>query len=241
MAEAGRSRAWTLARRFGPLALVAVALVAAIALGLPHQLSLHQLHRHREQLQALTHAHPVLSVVGYVAVYAAAIALSLPVAMVMTLSGGFLFGPWVGGVAAACGCTLGGIGVFLVCRNASGDVLRRRAGPTIARIEHEVVADAFVYVMVLRLLPIMPMTLANLALGFIDIPLRTFAMATFAGILPISLIYAGLGSGLGKAFAGGARPDLHALVRPEVLLALGGLALLSLAPILARRLRRRRT
>jgi uncharacterized membrane protein YdjX (TVP38/TMEM64 family) len=240
MAEPRPHPVLALVRRFGPLALVAAGLVVAIALDLPGQLSLHALHHHRDQLERLARLHPALSVAGYVAVYALAIGLSLPVALVMTLSGGFLFGPWIGGVAAACGCTLGATIVFLVCRNATGDVLRRRAGPTIARIEDGVLADAFSYVMVLRLLPVMPMTLSNLALGFIEIPLRTFVAATFLGILPVSLIYAGLGSGLGRMFAQGVRPNLHALVRPEVLLALAGLALLSLAPIAARRLRRPR-
>jgi uncharacterized membrane protein YdjX (TVP38/TMEM64 family) len=229
-----------LARRFGPLALVAAGLVAAVALGLPHQLSLHQLHRHRDQLEALVRLHPALSVAAYVGIYALAVALSLPVALVMTLTGGFLFGPWVGGLAAAGGCTIGGAVVFLVCRTAAGDVLRRRAGPTIARIEDGVLRDAFSYILVLRLLPVMPLWLANLALGFIEIPLRTFVVATFVGILPVSLVYAGLGSGLGRMFASGVRPDLHAVMRPEVILALAGLALLSLAPIAVRRLRRPR-
>ena len=234
------ARPLALLRRFGPLALVAVGLILAIVYDLPRQLSLHELHRHREQLVALSHSHPVLTVLGYVGVYTLVIGLSLPGALIMTLTGGFLFGPWVGGVAAACGCTLGATVVFLVCRTAAGDVLRRRAGPTIARIEDGVLADAFSYVMILRLLPVVPMTLSNLALGFIEIPLRTFVLATFIGILPVSLIYANLGSGLGKLFAAGTRPHLHELVTPQVIAALAGLALLSFAPILFRRLRRRK-
>jgi uncharacterized membrane protein YdjX (TVP38/TMEM64 family) len=234
-----RLRVARLLQRFAPLALVAAGLIASIALGLPHQLSLHQLHQHGDALEALARAHPVLTLLGYIGVYAVAIGVSLPVALVLTLTGGFLFGPWVGGAAAALGCTLGATLVFVVCRSAAGDVLRRRAGPTIARIEDGVLADAFSYVMMLRLLPIVPMTLANLALGFIEIPVRTFVWASFLGILPLSLIYAGLGSGLRELFARSERPDLSALIHPEVLLALGGLALLSLAPILLRRLRRR--
>jgi uncharacterized membrane protein YdjX (TVP38/TMEM64 family) len=226
--------------RFGPLVVVAIGLIAAMALGLPHQLSLHQLHRHRDQLEALAHSHPILAVLGYVGVYILAIGFSLPVAMVLTLTGGFLFGPWVGGLAASVGATLGATLVFVVCRTAAGDVLRRRAGPTIARIEDGVLADAFSYVMMLRLLPVMSMTLANLALGFIEVPLRTFVVATFVGILPVSIIYADLGSGLGKLFAQGGRPHFHELIRPQLVAALAGLAVLSLAPIVFRRLRRRR-
>jgi uncharacterized membrane protein YdjX (TVP38/TMEM64 family) len=244
MAEPGVTSEPTAARppinlfvRFGPLVLIVVGLIAAFALGLPHQFSLHQLHRHREQLEALKHTHPVLTVLGYVAAYTAAIAVNLPVAMWLTLTGGFLFGPWIGGFAAACGCTFGGTIVFLVCRTAIGDVLRRRAGASIVKFEEGVRKDAFSYIMVLRLLPIMPLWLVNIGLGFVEIPLRTFMLATFLGILPVSIVYAGLGSGLGRMFAKGVRPDLHALFRPEVILALCGLALLSLAPIVARRLR----
>jgi uncharacterized membrane protein YdjX (TVP38/TMEM64 family) len=221
------------------LALVAVGLFTAIALGLPHELSLRQLHHHRQELAALAHVHPILTVAGYVAVYAVAIGLSLPVAMVLTVTGGLLFGTWIGGFSASVGATLGATLVFVACRTAAGDLLRRRAGPTIARIEDGVLADAFSYVMMLRLLPVMSMTLANLALGFIEIPLRTFVLATFAGILPVSLIYASLGASLGKLFAQGAHPHLHELVRPGTLAALAGLAVLSLAPIAVRRWRRR--
>ncbi len=242
MAEPARasSRAVLILRRFGPLVVVAAGIVAAFAFDLPHRLSFHQLREHQAELQVLAHTHPVGSVIGYVGAYALAIGLSLPVAMVMTLTGGFLFGPWIGGVAASIGCTIGATLVFVVCRTAAGDVLRRRAGPTIARIEDGVLADAFLYVMTLRLLPVVSMTLANLALGFIEIPLRTFVTATFLGILPVSIVYASLGSGLRKVFAKGGHPHLHDLIGPQVLLALGGLALLSLAPIVIRRVRRRR-
>ena len=232
-----RGPTWAVILRFGPLLLIVAALIAAFALGLPHQLSLHQLHRHHDELEALRRVHPILTVLGYIGVYTAAIAVNLPVAMVLTLTGGFLFGPWIGGFAAATGCTLGGAIVFLVCRTAMGDVLRRRAGASIARFEEGVRQDAFAYIMVLRLLPIMPLWLVNIGLGFVEIPLRTFMAATFLGILPVSLVYAGLGSGLGRMFAQGIRPDIHVLFRPEVILALAGLALLSLAPIVIRRLR----
>jgi uncharacterized membrane protein YdjX (TVP38/TMEM64 family) len=231
----------SLIRRFGPLAVIVAGLVAAIALGLPHELSIHQLHRHREALEALVRTHRILSVVAYVAIYSFAVTLSLPGApLVMTLTGGFLFGPWIGGTAAALSCTLGASVVFLVCRTAAGDVLRRRAGPTVARIEEGVRREAFYTVTVLRLLPVMPMALANLGLGFVAIRLRTFMTATFVGILPISVIYAMLGSGLGRTFAAGEHPHIHEMMTPQIILALSGLAILSLAPILVRWLRRPR-
>ena len=226
------------ARRFGPLALLVAALIAVWASGLTHDLSLHMLRTRREALEAGVHAHPLMALGSYVSVYILVVALSLPAALVMTLTGGLLFGAWIGGFAAAVSCTLGAAIIFIICRTAVGDSLRRRAGSTVARIEEGVRRDAFSYIVTLRLIPVMPFWLANLALGFVDIPLGVFVTASFIGILPVSVIYAGLGANLNLLFARHQRPDLHLVMRPEVLLPLVGLAILALTPILLRRLRR---
>jgi uncharacterized membrane protein YdjX (TVP38/TMEM64 family) len=125
----------------------------------------------------------------------------------------------------------------MICRTAAGDVLKQRAGPTAAKIEAGVRRDAFSYILILRLVPVMPFWLANLALGLIDIPFSTFFAASLIGIAPVSVIYAGLGSSLNALFAAGARPDLHLIERPSVILPLLGLSFLSLTPIIVRRLR----
>jgi len=223
-------RALPLLKRFGPAALVLAAIVVAFASGITHHLSVHELRERRELIMAADHTHPVLSVLAYVGLYTVVIALSLPAALPMTVAGGLFFGPWIGGLAAAIGCTLGGVIVYLVCRTAAGDVLQ---------IEDGVRRDAFFYIMMLRLLPIMPFGLTTLALGFLEIPIVTFVAATFIGIVPLSFIYARLGWGLNAAFANHQRLNLHSLVQPPILIALGALALLSLSPIIIRRLRRR--
>jgi uncharacterized membrane protein YdjX (TVP38/TMEM64 family) len=225
-------------RRFGPLALVAGLLFAAWASGLTNDFSLHELDIRRAALLAEVHAHPAMALGAYVGAYSLVVALSLPFALIMTLTGGLLFGAWVGGLAAATSCTLGSAILFLICRTAAGDILRRRAGATVARIAAGVRRDAFSYVVTLRLIPVMPFWLANLALGFVDIPVRIFVVASFIGILPVSVVYAGLGANLNLLLAHHDHPDLHLVMRPAVLLPLVGLALLAMAPILARRLRR---
>jgi len=195
------NRFWPSVRRFGPLVLVAALVIAAFASGLTRHLSLHELRERHTQLEALVKAHPVLTLGTYMLAYIAIIALSLPAALVMTLTGGLLFGPWIGGLAAAFSCTLGASILFLICRTAAGDLLKSRAGPTAARIEAGVRRDAFSYILILRLVPVMPFWLANLALGLIDIPFSTFLIASFLGIVPVSIVYAGLGSSLNTLFA----------------------------------------
>jgi uncharacterized membrane protein YdjX (TVP38/TMEM64 family) len=217
---------------------VVIILVVVWRSGLVHDLSLHTLRTRREALEAAVHAHPAMALGAYVGLYVLMVALSVPAALVLTLTGGLLFGAWLGGIAAAVSCTLGSAIIFLICRTAIGDSLRRRAGSTVARIEEGVRRDAFAYVVTLRLIPVMPFWLANLALGFVDIPLGVFVGASFLGILPVSVIYAGLGANLNLLFARHERPDLHLVMRPEVLAPLVGLAVLALLPILLRRFRR---
>lgn len=225
-------------KRFGPLILVALAVAVVLASGLADHLSLVELKARRDQLQGFVALHPALSFGLYILIYIAVVSLSLPGALVMTLSGGFLFGPWLGAAAASSGASLGAAVIFLVCRSAVGDSLRGKAGSTIAKIEEGVRRDAFSYILTLRLIPVMPFWLVNLAAGFVNIPLRTFLAATVLGILPGSLVYSGLGAGLGEVFASGQEPNLRVIFEPHVLLPLVGLGLLSLLPVVLRRFRK---
>jgi len=225
-------------KRFGPLIVVALAVAAVIASGLADHLSLAELKERRDQLQGFVALHPALSFGLYILIYIGVVSLSLPGALVMTLSGGFLFGPWLGAAAASSGASLGAAVIFMVCRTAVGDSLRGKAGSTIAKIEEGVRRDAFSYILTLRLIPVMPFWLVNLAAGFVNIPLRTFLAATVLGILPGSLVYSGLGAGLGEVFASGQEPNLRVIFEPHVLLPLVGLGLLSLLPVVLRRFRK---
>ena len=220
--------------------LIAAGLATALALGAGDLLSFEQLRARRAELSEAVEAHPVLSLLAFMAVYAVATALSVPGGVFLTLASGFLFGTWLGGGATVVAATVGAVALFLAARTAFGDVLRRRAGPAVAKIEAGVRENAFSYLLTLRLLPIIPFWLINLAAGFVAIPLRTYALATLLGIAPASFIYAGIGAGLGSAFDRNEAPDLGIIFEPQVLLPLLGLAALSLVPVVWKRLRGRK-
>jgi len=190
---------------------------------------------------SVVRAHPLVSVLAYVAIYGLGVALSLPIALLLTLTGGFLFGTWIGGLAAAVACTGGASVVFLISRLTVGDALESRIGPRVRALAEEIRKDAFFYLLTLRLIPVTPFWLANVAAGLIAIPILTFVAATFIGILPPAIIYAGVGAGLEGLFAAGATPSLRALITPRIALPLAGLAVLSILPILYQRWRNRRS
>jgi uncharacterized membrane protein YdjX (TVP38/TMEM64 family) len=241
LAETPGRRAVRLALRFGPVLLVLAVVAVLIGSGALKHVSLDALRANAALLQAYVRTHPVLSVGAYLAAYVLCIALSLPVALVLTVSGGFLFGPWLGGPTAALGCTLGATIVFLISRLAVGDAVEARTGPRVRAIAEGIRKDAFFYLLTLRLIPVTPFWLANVAAGLIAIPVPVFVAATFLGILPTSLIYAGLGSGLGRLFDSGQPVSAHSLVTPQMILPLAGLALLSVLPIIYQRYRARRS
>jgi uncharacterized membrane protein YdjX (TVP38/TMEM64 family) len=116
--------------------------------------------------------------------------------------------------------------------------LRARAGPWLASLAEGFRADAFSYLLVLRLVPLFPFWLVNLVPALLGVPLRTFALATALGIVPGCLVFASVGAGLGHLLERGEEPDLDLILEPRVLLPLLGLATLALLPVLWRRLRR---
>ena len=227
-------------RRWLPLTALAALAVAAYASGLHRHLSVDTLRAHREALQAFVAAHPVGSPLAFVVVYAAVVALSLPGALVLTLTAGFLFGPWLGALWSVVGATLGAVAVFLVARTALGSALRDRAGPWLRRLEAGFRENAFACLLVLRLVPLFPFWLVNLVPAVLGVRLPTYALATFLGIVPGSLVYASVGNGLGVVFDRGGAPDLGIIFKPAILGPIVGLAALALLPVIYRKYKDRR-
>lgn len=222
-------------RRLLPLALLAGGLILGWGLGWERYLTLDALDSHRHQLIAWRDAQPVLAAVGYVTVYALIAAASFPGAAVLTLAGGFLFGPLWGTLWAVLGASLGATLLFLIARHALGDLLQARAGSAVRKLEDGFKANAFSYLLALRLVPLFPFWLVNLVPALVGVRLPVFVTATVLGIVPGGAVYAGLGHGLGAILAEGGRPDLGLIFRPDILLPLIGLAVLALLPVLWRR------
>jgi uncharacterized membrane protein YdjX (TVP38/TMEM64 family) len=236
------------------LALFGLGLV--FATGAHRYLSLDALIDHRDRLQAFVAGHRAKSILLFMAVYIIAVTLSVPGAAFLTIIGGFLFGWFVGGAAAAVAATIGATGVFLIARTSIGDALLQRAGPRIRKLAAGFREDAFSYLLFLRFLPVVPFWMVNLAPALFGVPLRTFVLATQIGLLPGTFAFAIAGSGLDSVIAaqqearqaclkaGGADCSidlsLKSLITPEIIAAFLALGILALAPILVKRFYGRR-
>src|ERR1044072_703366 len=242
-------------RPFVPLVVVALAMIAVFATGAYRHVSLETLVRHRMAIDAFIDMHAVVAIAAFMALYVVAVALSNPGSALLTISGGILFGTFVGATAAVIAATTGATIIFLVARSACGENLVRRAGPLAGKLSDGFRADAFSYLLFLRLVPAFPFFLVNLVPALVGVKLTTFVAATLIGIVPATFAFAFFGSGLDSVIvmqevtyracvaAGHAecslKFDLGMIATPKLLGALAAMGVLALIPIVVKRLRAR--
>jgi len=209
--------------------LFAAAVAAFFALGGYRYLSLDTIKDNRDALLAFTQAHHAQALAIAFAVYVAAAAFSLPGGLLLSLTCGFLFGRWAGTVLVVLAATIGATLLFVAARYVFADAARKRLGALGEKINAGFTRDAFSYMLFLRLVPAFPFFLVNLAPAFTSIPLRTFVLATFIGIIPGTFVFVNLGETLGRI------DSLQGLVSWETLGAFALLGILALVPIVVRR------
>lgn len=243
-------------KRLAPLAVILAVPVLCYVTGIYRYFSLDLLAQYRGQLQSWIAGHEVLAVLAYIAIYAVATAVSLPAAALFTISGGLLFGWMIGGPAAVVGATLGATALFAVARSSLGAGLTAKAGPWLEKLAEGFRKDAFNYLLFLRLVPAIPFVVVNLVAAVLDIPLWSYVTATFLGIIPGTLAYSYVGTGLDSVFKAATDSyqaclngksqaeavqchisvDARHLVTPEIVIALAVLAVVALLPIAIKRL-----
>ncbi len=226
-------------RRFWPLLALAISVVTFFALGLDRFFNFESLGEHRATLLRWVHDNAVLAVFTYMAIYAGALVVFPPSGAMLTITGGFLFGAFQAGSYVVFAATFGATLLFLVAKTTVGEFLRERAGPWLKRMEAGFKENELNYLLVLRLIPLFPFWLVNIAPAFLGVSLRNYVIATFFGIIPGTFVYASVGNGLGALLDAGAEPDLGIIFRPEILLPIIGLALLALLPVVYKKIKAR--
>jgi uncharacterized membrane protein YdjX (TVP38/TMEM64 family) len=217
-------------------ALIALALLLAVvlffSLELQRFLTLAALKANRQSLLEYYAAHRVAMVAGFMAVYIVQTALSLPGAAILSLASGAIFGAVLGTVYANIAATIGATLAFLVTRYLLRDVVLGRFGGKLEGINRELEARGFNYLLFLRLVPVFPFFLINLAAGVTRLPLRTFFLATLVGIIPGGFVYVNAGASLATI------ETLGGIASPRVIGSFALLGLFALLPALYTRFKR---
>jgi len=209
-----------------------IALIGGLGFWGREHLSLQTLIEQQQALTEWTQRHLWQSALAYLALYVTMAALSLPFAAVLTIAGGALFGLGLGTVLALCAATLGATLAMGLARYFLGDWARRQLGPWHAAFERGMARDGSFYLLSMRLLPVLPFFLVNLAVGLSRMSFVRFATVSLLGMLPATVVYVNAGRTLASAADGIGSADLWVALS---LLALLPLAARGLLPWWARR------
>jgi uncharacterized membrane protein YdjX (TVP38/TMEM64 family) len=213
-------------KKFLPLSIILIMIVCAWYLGLQDYVNLDTIKSQRSELLNIVSDRPYISILAFVSMYIISVALSLPIATVLTLLGGFLFGRWLGTFLIVISATMGASILFLAAKSAIGTTLRQKAGPLYKKIESNMNQNAIGYLLFMRLVPIFPFFLVNIVPALFNIRLTPYLATTFFGIIPGTFVYANVGRELGTI------ESLSDLISTETLIAFTLLGLFALLPVI---------
>ena len=208
------------------LALFVGGIIIFFALGGQKYLNLETLKANRDALiQYAGQRYVSAFVIGFL-IYTLSTALSLPGGLILSLAVGLVFGRWAGTLLIVLAATLGATLVFLAARYLFADMARKKMGGLAQKINEGFTEDAFNYLLFLRLVPLFPFWLVNLAPAFTNVPLKTYVIATAIGILPGTFVFANLGQSLGRI------SSTKDLLTPSIIGAFVLLGVFALIPVL---------
>lgn len=216
-----------------PLILLGIVLAVVIIYRMSplKEVDFEKFYTNRDSLLQTVRVYTLLAPLIYIVIYIAVVALSIPGASVLTILGGFFFGPVLGTVFVNVGATLGAMAIFLISRYFLGDSLQSKYSSQLERFNRELELNGTNYLLTLRFIPLFPFFLINILAGLTKVPGKKFFWTTSVGIIPGSFIYAWLG------YAGASLDETQGFFTPQVLSAFVLMGVLALVPVIIKKVR----
>jgi len=229
-------RRWTAVKgkKLAVLGLLAAAVAAFFVFDLGRFLTLESLKSNQVLLNDLYRERTLLVAGCFILIYVAQTALSLPGATILTLAGGAIFGSIMGTVYVNVGATVGATLAFLITRFLLRDWVVARFGARTAKLDQGLRESGLSYLLFLRLVPVFPFWLINLASGLTGLPLKTYVLGTAIGIMPASFVFANAGASLATI------EGVGGIASPRVVGSFVLLGLFALIPTVYGKIRKRR-
>jgi uncharacterized membrane protein YdjX (TVP38/TMEM64 family) len=161
-------------------------------------ITLDMVKQQRSALQQAVQSHYLLSLALFFLVYLVTTTLALPIAALLTLLGGFLFGTIVGTCIVITAATVGSIFLFLGIRYLFQKPITSRYQEQSLWLDQHIKKYGSNYLLAVRLAAIIPFFIVNIIAGLTSLPLTTYAWTTFVGIIPGTFVYAFAGRHLGN-------------------------------------------
>ena len=225
-------------KRFWLVLLIILFSAVVIILDLEKFYSFEVLKDNRELVLSWYDKHPSIVISIFFVLYVLVVVLSLPGAVWLSIVAGFLMGTWVATSLVVFAATLGALGIFFIARYLLTDFFRKKTGSFIRKMEAGFQENELSYILVLRLVPVFPFWLVNIVPALFGVSVRTFVVGTFIGIIPGTAVFCSIGNGLGALLDQGRMPVLDIIFEPKIIGPLLALAVLSLTPILFKKLKK---
>ena len=226
-------------KKYIPLIIIVCLMLVVYFLGFFDSLNFETLKANHHKLTGFVESYPMISPFVFMGIYFLTVLLSILGAIFLTLIGGFLFDQPFATLYVIIGASLGASGIFVAARTALGEILKKKAGPRLKKMEKGFKKNATSYLLFLRFVPIFPFWLVNLAPAFFDVPFVTFFWTTVVGIAPGSFVFVQAGKGLASIFEQDTF-SLNAIFNLHVKIALVGLGVIALIPIVIKKLRKKK-
>jgi len=212
-----------------------IAFIAALQFsGVRDVITFENLQRNRDLLLAHVREHYALSVVSFIGVYAAATGLNIPVAAILTIASGFLFGLGPGTLYSNIGATTGASLSFLAARYLIGGWVQERFASQLAAFNREMEKDGTRYLLTIRQITVLPFFVVNFLSALTKVPLRTFVWTTSIGVIPAQIVFTNAGTQLGSIKTPGE------ILSWRVIVSFLLLALFAIIPVIWKRIRPRK-
>lgn len=224
-------------KKYIPLGVIACFMVLAYLFDISQYFDYEQLKNHRLYLKGIVSKHPVTSSLLFIIIYVTATALSVPGGSLLSITGGFLFPQPISTIYVVFAATVGATCLFIAAKTAIGGSLKRKAGPMMQKMQAGFRESAANYLLFLRLVPLFPFWLVNLAPAFFGVKLSTFIWTTFVGIIPGAFVFTQAGVGLGSLLEVEGEFNIASIFTTEIKIALIALAIFALLPVFIKKMR----
>jgi len=221
-------------KRFIILAVFILVVFVVHYLGLASYISIKNIKQNRLLLETYIRYNYFESVLIYISMYIFLTSFALPVAFIMAMAGGFLFGTFKGALYASIGATIGSSIAFLIVRYLIGNWIHDRFGKRLKKFNKELKKYGYSYLLSIHFVSVIPLFLINIFAGLANVSVWTFFWTTFIGVIPGTLVYAFAGRQFNRI------DTYRDILSWHVLLAFAGLVVLAILPIVLKKRMRRK-
>ena len=185
-----------------------------------------------ENVQNYISLNYIFSISIFVVLYGFLILCNFPMASLLSMISGFLFGTWIGGLIAIVGGTLGAVGIFIIAKYFFSDFIKKNILNKYSYIENYFKKNDLELMLLIRIIPAVPFFAQNLILAGLGASNKKFFLTTLIGLAPWSFIFGSIGQGLEEIFVNQTEISFSLVAQPEYLIPIGAIASLVILIIL---------